>query len=120
MAFPGELNINYYKGDTYEFNIYPKKADGTVFNLSEYNNSYFWINTARDAGNTGKVECLSTISDNGEYVKCVITPAQGETLTSGVSYVYDVQVKKTGGDYPLIYTLLTGNITVTGQGVKES
>ena len=36
MAFPGELNINYYKGDTYEFSIYPKNADGSAMNLTNY------------------------------------------------------------------------------------
>lgn len=34
MAFPGTYNINYYKGDTYEFNVYPKNSDGTTFNLN--------------------------------------------------------------------------------------
>ena len=37
MAFPGTLNINYYKGDTYEFNIYPKKStDGSAFDLTSF------------------------------------------------------------------------------------
>jgi len=36
MAFPGTYNISYYKGDTYEFRIYPKTADGDVFDLTPY------------------------------------------------------------------------------------
>lgn len=36
MAFPATYNFDYYKGDTFEFRIYPKKNDGTVFNLSQF------------------------------------------------------------------------------------
>ncbi len=36
MAFPGTYNINYYKGDTYQFRIYPKDTAGYPFDLSVY------------------------------------------------------------------------------------
>jgi hypothetical protein len=36
MAFPATYDFNYYKGDTFEFRIYPKKNDGTVFDLSQF------------------------------------------------------------------------------------
>jgi hypothetical protein len=36
MAFPAIYDFNYYKGDTFEFRIYPKKNDGTVFDLSSF------------------------------------------------------------------------------------
>lgn len=36
MAFPATYDFNYYKGDTFEFRIYPKKNDGTVFDLSAF------------------------------------------------------------------------------------
>jgi hypothetical protein len=36
MAFPATYDFNYYKGDTFEFRIYPKKNDGTVFDLSTF------------------------------------------------------------------------------------
>lgn len=36
MAFPAIYDFNYYKGDTFEFRIYPKKNDGTVFDLSTF------------------------------------------------------------------------------------
>jgi hypothetical protein len=39
MAFPGTYNINYYKGDTYEFRIYPKDAEGNAFPLGDYEGS---------------------------------------------------------------------------------
>jgi hypothetical protein len=113
MAFPGELNINYYKGDTYEFNVYPKKTDGTVFDLTNYGESLFKIATVRGSeGVAGQITALAEISDDGSYVKCTILPAQGRLLVGGTQYVYDVQVKKTV-PIDVIYTLLTGTISVT-------
>jgi hypothetical protein len=31
MAFPGSYNFNYYRGDTAEFVIRPKTANGSAF-----------------------------------------------------------------------------------------
>jgi len=36
MAFPAVFNISYYRGDTYEFRIYPKDANGNAFPLTGY------------------------------------------------------------------------------------
>lgn len=36
-------------------------------------------------------------------------------MTAGTSYVYDVEIARTSATYDFIYTLLTGNITVTEQ-----
>ena len=110
MAFPGTYNINYYQGDLYEFNIYPKDSTGSTFNLSGYSTK-FTISTTRPAGPT-TYEGIATISDNA--VLCQIPGGIGKQLTPGTSYQYDVQIKKpVAGGADKIYTLLSGQITVT-------
>lgn len=112
MAFPGTLNISYYKGDTYEFKIYPKNSVGGVFDL--FGQGYtvkFYIATSRGPSPTQSVECNSVINEDSS-VSCEITPAQGNQLVAGTRYEYDVQVTKPGSP-PKVYTLLTGTVSVT-------
>lgn len=137
MAFPGTYNINYYKGDTFEFRIYPKNADGTSFNLTSYVGGSFdqdnnpgtpSINAdsvifsfAANRDNTNPHKCYASISSDKTYITCVIRPEDSAYLTTGTSYVYDVQIFKPAGgsnSYPTVHTLLTGTITVTGQVSK--
>lgn len=118
MAFPGELNINYYKGDTYEFSIYPKLADGSAMDLSDYSVQF---KIAETRGSLTLIECYSDIpavlgsEEFPNYVKCAITPAAGAQLDPTKTYYYDVEIKKTALPYPYVYTLLTGTISVTDQ-----
>jgi hypothetical protein len=117
MAFPGTLNINYYKGDTYEFRIYPKDSLGASFDLTNYGQTAkFTISTSR--GSTGvanQIECLAVITSGlyGNYVTCTIRPGDSLELNAGTQYVYDVEITKTASPYNYVYTLLTGSITVT-------
>jgi uncharacterized repeat protein (TIGR02543 family) len=114
MAFPGTLNINYYKGDTYEFRIYPKNSDGSIFDLSTYGNATFTIAKVRGtAGLADQITAHAEIASNGTYVLCAIAPNHGVNLDQGTTYVYDVQVRKSSVPYEKIYTLLNGSITVT-------
>jgi hypothetical protein len=117
MAFPGSYNINYYRGDTLEFRIYPKDANGNTFSLSGFTTANFSIQTQRgNAGYASKIAGVATISSDSSYVQCAITATdqQGLALTAGTTYVYDVAVSKTvSGSYNLLYTLLTGSISVT-------
>jgi len=155
MAFPGTYNINYYKGDTLEFRIYPKTADGEAFNLSPYTGISLgdWDNNpstpntypqggtydndnnpstpnvpydsvmfvfADSRGSSNWHRCLGWISENKDYVQCVIRPDDAQYLDAGSTYVYDVQVSRNPDTnlpeyYPVVHTLLTGTITVTGQ-----
>jgi hypothetical protein len=112
MAFPGELNISYYKGDTYEFNVYPKKNDGTVFSLDGYSIKF---TIALTRGATSIIEGYAAISSDNTYATCAITPGAGASMTAGTQYVYDVEVKKSATPYNLVHTLLTGTVTVTEQ-----
>jgi hypothetical protein len=145
MAFPATYDFNYYKGDTFEFRIYPKKNDGTVFDLrhydaptsfandpdyvnalaSTYDSAQFTIATARGPISTAPgvqqpIRCFARISEDGTNVSCAIRPTDAETLIAGTEYVYDVEVKKPAGlpgsgQYEVVQTLLTGKITVTDQ-----
>jgi hypothetical protein len=135
MAFPATYNFSYYKGDTLEFNIYPKKADGTVFDLSPflpsydndnnqstpnivYDTSKFVFSLSRgSSGTSSQVTCFSKISNDATHILCAIRPADSVSMVAGTQYVYDVQVSTntSSNGYPIVHTLLTGVITVTDQ-----
>jgi hypothetical protein len=125
MAFPAIYDFNYYKGDTFEFRIYPKKNDGTVFNLNEYkvptnfaslpddvtdntapyDSAQFTIADGRGATkivNGLPVPVLTfkgfaRVSDDNTFVQCAIRPTEGNELVAGTEYVYDVEVRKPSG-----------------------
>jgi hypothetical protein len=111
MAFPGTYNFSYYRGDTYQFIIRPKNANGTTFALDAYT-AIFTIANRR--GSTGtQVVATATVDAANDIVTCTITPAQGRQLVAGTSYVYDVQITDVAPNPDVIFTLLTGSITVT-------
>lgn len=127
MAFPATYDFNYYKGDTFEFRIYPKKNDGTVFDLSAFYVPTNFANTPDDVTDTvapydsaqftiapvrGRytvvngvtteievtpIKCFARVSDDNTFVQCAIRPADGELLAAGTEYVYDVEVRKPAG-----------------------
>jgi hypothetical protein len=116
MAFPGELNINYYKGDTHEFKIYPQKTDGSIFNLNDYSNATFTIAESRgpESSTNPHIFGSAEILGSGTYILCAITPDNGADMDSSKTYVYDVQIYAPGsGTYDKVFTLLTGSISVT-------
>jgi hypothetical protein len=119
MAFPGNFNISYYKGDTYEFRAYPKDTTGSAFDLTNYQNEdiSFVISDKRGTpGLANQVEAFSEKSLDGSHILCVIRSTDGSQLSAGTQYVYDVEIKTTQvSSYDLVYTLLTGNISVTDQ-----
>lgn len=112
MAFPGTLNINYYKGDSYEFNIFPKDSSNSIFNLDGYEVS-FSIATSR--GSMAIIEGHAVISSDNSRIECAIKPNNGANMTAGTPYVYDVEIRKSASPYPKVYTILTGGITVQEQ-----
>ncbi len=117
MAFPGTYDIRYYRGDTYEFFIYPKNSSGNTFDLSGFNSIRFTIaESAGVAGSSTAIAGETATDGNNTYIKCIITPEIGEQLSASKVYVYDVQIEKAAGsgvDYPYIYTIIKGNISVT-------
>ena len=110
MAFPATYNFSYYKGDTNEFVIRPKNSDGSAFDLAGYTADFF-IATSRGDNPTYSVEAQAVVDSSNDIVTCITLPRVGSTLNSG-TYVYDVQI--TSGP-SVIYTLITGTITVTEQ-----
>ena len=141
MAFPATYDFNYYKGDTFEFRIYPKKNDGTVFDLSPfydsnilyntnttdrvtgvapYEQARFSIATARGSAESAVIKCFARVdSDTNTFIQCAIRPTDGPLL-AGTEYVYDVEVRHPAGGpdspfYEKVITLMTGTITVTDQ-----
>ena len=119
MAFPAVFNISYYRGDTYEFRIYPKDASGNQFPLVGYDpvsGVKFTMSTERGAdGISDQIEGYSKISSDGTYIDCAILPLNGIAMDFSLNYVYDVQVFKSGSPYDVVTTLLTGTISVTEQ-----
>lgn len=121
MAFPATFDIQYYRGDTYEFKLYPKDSAGAAFDLAGYdlsNGVKFTIATARGVGtNIHSTTGYARISSDRQYIICAIKPENGAWMEYSSDYVYDIQISKAGagGTYDSIITLLTGNIAVTEQ-----
>jgi hypothetical protein len=119
MAFPGTFNINYYRGDTYEFKIYPKDSGGAAFPLTGYDlaeGAKFTISTQRGLGGVeDQIEAYAVISDDRSHINCAILPANGVAMADSQNYVYDIEISKAGTPYALVTTLLTGSISVTDQ-----
>lgn len=112
MSFPATYNIRYYKGDLYQFVIRPKTSAGDIYPIdSATYDAYFRISTARNISASATVSGNTSIGDNA--VTCELRPSIGGSLVPGTTYYYDVSIEdKT--DANIIYTLLTGTITVTG------
>jgi hypothetical protein len=120
MAFPGTYNIKYYKGDTFEFKVYPKDASGNTFPLEQFTSVKFTIATSRGdlpAGAQQPINGFAEIAEDKSHILCAITPDNALDLSLGtnIGYVYDVEIARTGSVYPYVYTLLTGDITITDQ-----
>jgi acetolactate synthase regulatory subunit len=111
MAFPGTYNFNYYRGDTFEFKIFPKLQDGTKFDLTNYT-AKFTVANRRGTGATQITMTAPTVNASEGLITCVISSTNGRNLTAGVSWVYDVEIVRTVGNANTT-TLLTGGITVT-------
>jgi hypothetical protein len=110
LAFPGTYNFSYYKADTYQFVIRPKNPNGGNFDLAGYTANFF-IASSRGNNPTFRVQAQAIVNPTSDIVTCTILPGVGGTLNAG-TYVYDVEI--TSGP-TTVYTLLTGNITVTEQ-----
>ena len=115
MAFPGTYNISYYKGDTLEFRVYPKLADGEAYDLTDYTVKFSFSTARGSAGAESYHEAYAIISGDKTYVQCAIRPADAAYLTAGTAYVYDVEIAKSATPYSMVNTILTGNISVSDQ-----
>lgn len=117
MSFPATYNINYYQGDTYQFVIRPKTSAGEIFPVtSAAYDAYFRIDIQRGRADGNGIEGLASIGDNS--VTCTITPTVGNTLNPGTTYFYDVSIEDKD-DPNVVYTLLTGTISITADIASE-
>lgn len=111
MAFPATYNFSYYRGDSFEFIVQPKNADGSAFDLSTYASASATFTVASRSGGTDTLVFNGDIEVNSSnsYVSCAISPEDGENLEQGTTYVYDVEIKNDDN----VFTLLAGTINVT-------
>jgi hypothetical protein len=122
MTYPATHNISYYKGDTYEFNVYPRTStdsdgDGTndVFPLTGYSVDFAIAERRGELLSTDQepIAGYSVFAPNRTHIQCAITPANGEELDPSKTYVYDVTISKTDATtYDKVFTLLSGNLNV--------
>lgn len=96
MAFPGTFNINYYKGDTYEFNVYPKTTSGLPFDMSTYTTSRFTISPVRGTDSYVSEGLSATLSLSNSLNRRTVTvtaSGDGGVLNARVGML----LVKTGG-----------------------
>lgn len=115
MAFPGTYNFNYYRGDTFEFIIRPKDANGDVFQLDGFDVATFTIANQRGPGTQANprvaYSASAVINTVEDFITCTITPTVGRDLAPTTLWYYDVQIED--ANQTNIFTLLTGTITPT-------
>jgi hypothetical protein len=107
MAFPGTFNFSYYRGDTNQFVVRPKTANGSAFDLTGYT-AQFIIANRRGATGT-QYEAQAVVDTVNDLITCTILPGVGRQLSAG-TFVYDIQITTGAAN---ILTILTGSITVT-------
>lgn len=115
MAFPSTFNFSYYRGDSYQMVIRPKTSNSQQFDLTDYASEDALFTIASSRGSAGiSSQKLGTVVINSSEgtITCTITPTVGKTLTPG-TWLYDVQIQDSTAE--LIYTILTGSITVTDE-----
>lgn len=122
MTFPATHNISYYKGDTYEFNVYPRTNSDTdgdgvndTFPLAGYEVNFTIAEKLGTLASTDEDAILgySVFSPDRTHIQCAITPTAGLSLDASKDYFYDVTISKTDATYDRVYTLLSGTINVS-------
>lgn len=111
MAFPATYNINYYKGDTYEFLIKPKNSSGNDFVVTDVLYSVAFKLAPTRGGPSGETISgeATILSENS--VLCSITPSVSALLDSTKTYAYDVRITNLS-DSDIVYTLINGSINI--------
>lgn len=95
--------------------MYPKDASGAAFILTGYTASFTIAESRGSDGVSSQIEAYSNIPSGENYVECVIRPTDGAQLDPDKDYVYDVEISKTGDNFNSVYTVLTGDISITDQ-----
>jgi hypothetical protein len=112
MSFPATFNIQYYKGDIYQFVIRPKQSNGDPFPIDDTtHNAFFRIAPSR-GGSIGNTRTASAIIEEGNIVATIL-PSVGNALTATTPYFYDISVQGKPPNSDQVYTIVTGSLTVT-------
>lgn len=113
MSFPATYNINLYKGDRYDFTIRPKDSGGVPYPLTSGTyTAKFYISETRGGSAVNTITATASVGTNS--VSCSILPATSAGMDASKTYYYDVSIQQIS-DATVIYTLLTGTITLTDQ-----
>ena len=107
-------NIDLYKGDTYIHELRLKDSSNTAINIS----TRAYTGQIRKKRNSDIVllEFTTSITNGANGVVAFsLTPVQTATLSAGL-YVYDFQEV----NQSVVTTLVTGNVTVTGDVTRAS
>lgn len=130
MTFPANRDFDYYDGDTVEFIIYPKNADGSAFSLADYTSILFTIADQLGMGssrNTWTATAtkfslpdppLGNVNDIWA-IDCTLYPSVGINLVPGTPYYYDVEISKGTDPTKHTYTVLKGKINVSAGVVPK-
>ncbi len=111
MAFPAVYNFNYYRGDTFNFVINPKQTNGQPFPLNGFEDSGLFFIALTRGGEPQGIGNAEVDVFNSQVI-CSISASVGSLLTAN-SYVYDVEISNNTASPKVVFTLLTGNISVT-------
>ena len=120
MSFPGTYNVRYYYGDTLEFRVFPKSSSGEPFDLSTFTDARFTIARNRNTPQEQHIQCFALIDPSNTNILCAIRPEDSDLLNPDLGYVYDIEISKPAEPYDIIYTLLTGSVTITRDVTKPS
>jgi hypothetical protein len=107
-------NIDIYKGDTYVHELRLKDSSNVAINIS----TRTYTGQIRKKRNSEIVllEFATSITNGANgIVSFSLTPVQTATLSAGI-YVYDFQEINAS----VVTTLVTGNVTVTGDVTRAS
>jgi hypothetical protein len=69
MAFPGTYNFSYYKGDTYQFLVFPKDSSGNIFDLSSFTSSKFTLATKRGTASASATGLIAIVTAGEKQVE---------------------------------------------------
>jgi len=122
MTFPATHNINYYRGDSYEFNVYPRTSDDSdgdgvndVFPLSGYDVAFTIAEKRGPLESTDEepIAGYAVLAPNRTHIQCAIKSDTGATLVASKQYVYDIKITKVDPTtYDKVYTVMSGTLTV--------
>ena len=111
MAFPATYNINYYKGDTFEFLIKPRNSSGNDFVVTDLLYTVaFKLAPTRGGPSEETIQGEASIIANNS-VLCAITPSVSALLDSTKTYAYDVRITSLT-EPTVVYTLLNGSVRI--------